>query len=255
MGTGHRTPLIEELKAAAPMISVGVLTADMMDLRSQIEEIEAAGVRLLHIDVMDGCFCPMLTFGAPFVKAVKTKLLKDVHLMIEEPVDKIDAIVAAGADIVTVHVESTRHVHRALQRLAEMQNANDPERGIVRGAALNPGTPIETVRPLLDEVDLVVLLAVNPGWGGQKFVASTEARLSALGKMISDAQRDILIGVDGGIKQENIGDVAAMGAEFIVTGSAVFKGGDPAGNAAAMTAEARKGAKSRCSQSPKGSSE
>ena len=254
MGTGHRAPLIEELKAAAPLISVGVLAADMMDLRGQIEGIEAGGVHILHFDVMDGCFCPMLTFGAPFVKAVKTKLLKDVHLMIEEPVDKIDAYVAAGADIVTVHVESSRHVHRALQRLAEMQNANDPERGIVRGAALNPGTPVETVRPLLDEVDFVMLLAVNPGWGGQQFAPSTEARLDALRTMISDAQRDILIGVDGGIKQENIADVAAMGAEFIVTGSAVFKGGDPAGNAAAMATEARKGAERRCSQSPKGSS-
>ncbi|NQT21024.1 MAG: ribulose-phosphate 3-epimerase [Planctomycetes bacterium] len=247
MGTGRRTPLVEELKAADPLISVGVLSADMMDLRGQIDEIEAAGVRILHFDVMDGCFCPMLTFGAPFVKAVKTGLLKDVHLMIEEPVDKIDAYVAAGADIVTVHVESTRHVHRALQRLAEMQNANDPERGIVRGVALNPGTPIETVRPLLDEVNFVMLLAVNPGWGGQKFAASTEARLDALGKMISDAQHDILIGVDGGIKKENIGAVAAMGAQIIVTGSAVFDGKDPAGNAAFMMDEAGKGAGRRTS--------
>jgi len=248
MSAGHRTPLIEELKAAAPMISVGVLTADMMDLRGQIELIEAAGVRILHFDVMDGCFCPLLTFGAPFVKAVKTRLVKDVHLMIEEPADKIDAIVAAGADVVTVHVESSRHVHRVLQRLAEMENVNDPGRGIVRGAALNPGTPVEAVRPLLDEVDLVVLLAVNPGWGGQRFAASTEARLNALRKMIAEAQRDILIGVDGGIKKANIADAAAMGADLIVTGSAVFDGEDPAGNAAFMMAEAKKGAAQRSSQ-------
>jgi len=241
-------PMIEELKAAAPMISVGVLTADMMDLRGQIEEVEAAGVRILHFDVMDGCFCPLLTFGAPFLKAVKTRLLKDVHLMIEEPVDKIDAFVAAGADVVTVHVESSRHVHRALQRLSEMENVNDPGRGIVRGAALNPGTPVEAVRPLLDEIDLVVLLAVNPGWGGQRFAASTEARLNALRKMTAEAGRDILIGVDGGIKKGNIADVAAMGAELIVTGSAVFDGKDPAGNAAFMMAEAKKGAGGRTLQ-------
>ena len=251
MATANRPRLVGELKAASPLISVGVLTADMMDLRREIGQIEAAGVRLLHFDVMDGRFCPSLTFGAPFVKAVKTGLLKDVHLMIEEPVDRIDAFAAAGADIVTVHVESSRHVHQALRRLGEMGNANDPQRGIVRGVALNPGTPVETVRPLLDEVDFIVLLAVNPGWGGQRFAASTSARADALSKMIGEAGRDILIGVDGGIKKENIADVAAMGADVIVTGSAVFDGKDPGGNAAFMMQQARRDAGRQHSQSSK----
>ena len=250
MATGSPPLLIRELRAASPLISVGVLAADVMDLRREIGEVEAAGVRVLHFDVMDGRFCPSLTFGAPFVKAVKTGLLKDVHLIIEEPVDKIDAFVAAGADIVTVHVESSRHVHRALQRLSELQNANDPRRGIVRGLALNPGTPVETVGPLLDEVDIIVLLAVNPGWSGQRFIASTSAKADAVCKMAGEAQRDVLIGIDGGITQKNVGHVAAMGADVIVTGSAVFDGKDPGGNAAFMMREAAREAGRQRSQAP-----
>jgi len=237
-----RSPLVEELKAASPLVSVGVLTADMMDLRGQLKLIEDAGVRMLHFDVMDGQFCPMLTFGPPFVKAIDTPLLKDVHLVIEEPLSQVDAFVAAGADLVTLHVESSRYVHRALQRLGELENVNDPGRGIVRGVALNPGTPVETVRPLLDEIDLVVLVAVNPGWSGQPFASCTSAKLDDLARMFDSVDRDILIAVDGGIKKTNIGAVAGMGVDFIVTGSAVFDGKDPGGNAAFMIETARAGA-------------
>lgn len=237
-----RSLLIEELKAASPLVSVGVLTADMMDLRGQLKLIEDAGVRLLHFDVMDGRFCPLLTFGPPFVKAVETSLLKDVHLVIEEPLDQLDAFVAAGADVVTLHVESSRYVHRALQRLGELENANDPQRGIVRGIALNPGTPVETVRPLLDEIDLVFLVAVNPGWSGQPFAPCTSAKLVDLARMLDGVDREILIAVDGGIKKTNIGTVAGMGVDIIVTGSAVFDGKDPGGNAAFMIEAARLGA-------------
>ena len=133
------------LNGAAPTLSVGVLTANLLDLGAEVRVLEDAGARVVHFDVMDGCFCPMLTVGPPFIKAVKTPLLKDAHLMIDEPLTKVADYVAAGADIVTVHVEATRHLHRVLQQLGQMTNANDPARGIVRGVALNPGTPIEAV--------------------------------------------------------------------------------------------------------------
>jgi ribulose-phosphate 3-epimerase len=220
-------PIVDRLRARAPQISVGLLTADWMALGSQLQLLEDAGVGLVHFDVMDGCFCPQLTLGAPVVAGLKTPLLKDVHLMIEEPLTKVDGFVAAGADIITVHAESTRHVHRVLQAIGKMTNANDPQRGIARGVALNPGTPLEVVDPLLDELEMILLLAVNPGWGGQKFIPSTRERLRALRQRVGD---EILICVDGGITRDNIADVARMGAELIVTGSAVFDGKAPLEN-------------------------
>lgn len=223
--------LVDRFRQSAPQVSVGVLTADWMSLGSQLQLLESAGVGMLHFDVMDGCFCPMLTMGAPVVAGLKTSLLKDVHLMVEEPLSKVDAFVAAGADIITVHAESTRHVHRVLQALGKMTNVNDASRGIVRGVALNPGTPLEALEPLLDELELVVLLAVNPGWGGQKFIAATLERLQRLRETVGDT---ILIGVDGGITKENVGEMARRGVDIIVTGSAVFDGRAPLENARYM---------------------
>lgn len=227
-------PLLEQIRKAAPLISVGILTADLMSLGSDLKLMETAGVKMLHIDVMDGCFCPMMTVGPGFIKSVKTPLLKDVHLMIEEPLDKVESYVAADADMITIHVESCRHIHRVLQKLGEFTNANDPNRGILRGIALNPGTPLEVITPLIDEVEMVFLLAVNPGWGGQKFISSTEGRLSQVRQMLSDAKKDILIGVDGGITRDNIRDIAGMDFDIIVTGSAVFDGKTPLENAKFM---------------------
>jgi len=230
-------PLLGQLRKASPLISVGILTADLMSLGSELKLMEDAGVKLLHVDVMDGCFCPMMTVGPPFIKAMKTSLLKDVHLMINEPLEKLDSYVAAGADMITVHVESCRHVHRVLQKLGEMTNANDRERGILRGIALNPGTPLEVVTPLIDELEMVFLLAVNPGWSGQKFIPATRDRLSQLRQIISNSNRDLLVGVDGGITRDNIADVARMGTNIIVTGSAVFDGKTPLENAKFMVSE------------------
>ena len=227
-------PLLSQLRKASPLISVGILTADLMSLGSELKLMEDAGVKLLHVDVMDGCFCPTMTVGPGFIKAVKTSLLKDIHLMIEEPLDKLESYIAAGADMITVHVESCRHIHRVLQKLGETTNANDSERGILRGIALNPGTPLEVIPPLFDEVDMVFLLAVNPGWKGQKFIPSTESRLKRLRQMIHDAGKDILVGIDGGITRDNIAGVARMGADIIVTGSAVFDGKAPRENAKFM---------------------
>ena len=225
-----------QLRQIVPAISVGVLTADMMSLGSEVRVLEQAGVKLLHFDVMDGCFCPLLTFGPPIIKGVKTGLLKDVHLMIESPLEKMEAFAAAGADMITVHLEACRHPHRVMQVLGQMTNVNEPGRGILRGMALNPGTPVESVEPLLQDVDMVTLLAVNPGWGGQKFIGTTPARVEKLLKLIRESGRDILVGLDGGITQNNVGDAARMGADIIVTGSAVFDGKNAAGNARDMQA-------------------
>ena len=195
---------LELLRAAAPTVSVGVITANLLSLGSEISLLERTGVKLAHVDVMDGCFCPMMTVGPPFIKAIKTSLLKDVHLMIEEPLEKVADYVAAGADIVTIHVEACSHVHRVLQKLGTLTNVNDAERGIVRGVALNPGTPLEALEPLLDELEYILLLAVNPGWGGQKYIPSTTARIARVQRMIADSGKNIILGVDGGITKENI---------------------------------------------------
>ena len=227
-------PLFDELRRASPLISVGMLPADLMSLGSELKLMEEAGVKLLHVDVMDGCFCPMMTVGPVLIKAMKTSLFKDIHLLIDEPLRKLESYVAAGADMVTVQVESCRHIHRVLQRLGEMANANNPDRGILRGIALNPGTPLEVATPLMDELEMVFLLGVNPGWSGQRFIPSTQRRLERLKKMIANTKKDIRAGVDGGITRNNIVDVARMGADIIVTGSAVFDGKTPLENAKFM---------------------
>ena len=225
---------IELLESLCPTISVGMLTANLLSLGSELSLLEQSGVRLLHVDVMDGCFCPMMTVGPPLIQAMKTPLLKDVHLMIQDPLEKLGDYVAAGADVVTVHAESCMHIHRVLQQLGSLQNANDPDRGLVRGLALNPGTPIEVVEPLLDALDLVFLLAINPGWGGQKFLTSTARRIEKLRKRVGTVQRKIFLGLDGGVTRANIVDVAKLGVDIVVTGSAVFDGKAPAENARFM---------------------
>jgi ribulose-phosphate 3-epimerase len=227
------------LRQAAPTISVGVLTADLLALGAELAAIEQAGVQVLHIDVMDGCFTPAMTVGPPFVKAIRTPLLKDVHLMIQEPLGKVGEYVAAGADIVTVHVESCVHVHRVLQHLGTLTNANDPARGIVRGVALNPGTPLAVLEPLLAEIDLVVLLAINPGWGGQSFLPSTVERAARVRDLAARAGRPLLLGLDGGVTRQNVGMVASIGADLVVTGSAVFDGKNAPANARYMLAAVR----------------
>ena len=225
---------VERLRALGPTVSVGMLTADLGNLSRDITVLEGTGVGVVHFDVMDGCFCPMTTIGPPVVKAVRTSMLKDVHLMIEAPLHKVADYVAAGADMVTIHVESERYVRRTLAALAAMENANDPARGIVRGVALLPGTPVAAVEPVLDLADYVLVLAVDPGWGGQKFASPTPERVAALRALIASSGHDVLVGVDGGVTKANIADVAATGADLIVTGSAVFDGVDPDGNARFM---------------------
>lgn len=223
--------VINILKHAVPTVSVGILSADLMNLQREIELLEDEGVLLVHFDVMDGCFCPMTTVGPPFIKNVRTSMLKDVHLMIENPLVKLADYVAAGADIVTVHLESCpRHSYRVFQELEGMPNANDPGRGLVRGVAINPGTPVEAIEPVLDMVDMVTLLAINPGWSGQRFIQATKDRLYKLKRIVEEKDRNILLCIDGGITKDNIAEVAKLPVDIVVTGSAVFDGQDPVCN-------------------------
>ncbi len=231
---------LERLRSLCPTISVGTLTADLMHLGDELALLEQAGVGIVHVDVMDGCFCPAMTVGPPYIKGLHTSLLKDVHLMIDEPLDKLAAYVAAGADIITVQVESAIHIHRVLQHLGSMEHASGPGRGLVRGLALNPGTPLEWLAaPLLDEVDLVVLLAVDPGWSGQTPSPEIYARVAKVKELIAARGREILVCVDGGVTRDNIALLAASGADIVVTGSAVFDGKAAAANARFMLSAMR----------------
>lgn len=225
---------LETLREQAPLLSVGILTADLLSLGSELRLLEESGAKLVHVDVMDGVYCPRMTAGPPLIKAIKTPLLKDVHLMIAEPLGKVREYVEAGADIVTIHPDASAHPHRVLQEMGRMENANDAARGLVRGVALNPGMPLDVLEPLLDELEMVLLLAVNPGWGGQKFAPSTFGRIDKVKERIGKSGREILLCVDGGITRNNIGEVARSGADLVVAGSAIFDGKAPRENARLM---------------------
>jgi ribulose-phosphate 3-epimerase len=220
---------IRRLLRPGPSVSVGMLTADLLRLGEDLAAIGDAGVELVHVDVMDGVFCPQTTVGPPIVRAIPESFVKDVHLMVDEPLEKVADYVAAGAGIISFHVESTKHPHRVLQSLAGS--------GVARGVALNPGTPLGTVEPLLDELELLLVLAVNPGWSGQRFIPATEQKLHDARELIGG--REIALAVDGGITKENVEHVASLGVDVIVTGSAVFDGVAPADNARHMLDVAR----------------
>ncbi len=217
---------LARLRLLCPTLSVGVLSADLLDLGSELERLERLGVGMIHVDVMDGCFCPRITVGDVYVQGLKTPMLKDAHLMVREPLGQLAHYVEAGADIITVHVEAAVHIHRVLQRLGTMEHVAGPERGIVRGLALNPGTPLEWLTaPLLEEVEMISLLAVDPGWSGQRLAPATLYRITKVKERIAASGKDILLCVDGGITRQNIAEVAAAGADVVAAGSAVFAGG------------------------------
>jgi ribulose-phosphate 3-epimerase len=203
-------------------IAPSLLSADFARLGEQIDIVERAGASLLHLDVMDGRFVPNLTIGIPVVKSIShaTRLPIDAHLMIVEPGRYAEEFVKAGAQMVSIHVEADPHAQRTLSAIRSA--------GAKAGIAINPATPLSALDEALKFADYVLLMSVNPGFGGQKFIPESLDKLRRLRKMIDERGANVRIEIDGGIDADNIADVAAAGAEIIVSGSAIFGAADPA---------------------------
>jgi ribulose-phosphate 3-epimerase len=230
--TSSGTQLADQA-GTGPRLSAGVITADLTRLGTEMDVIRGRA-HWAHVDVMDGAFCPQLTVGPSFVRAVaSTGVPVDAHLLVAEPARFLEQVVDAGAEIVTVHAESGRHPHRALQELSQLSAGVRP---VIRGYAINPGTPVQAIEPVLDLVDLVLVLAVNPGWSGQAPAANTARRIAAARELTGAAGHPVLVGVDGGVSLANAAEVAGWGADIVVSGSAIFDGKDAPGNLAAMLA-------------------
>ena len=208
-------------------IAPSILSADFARLAEEVARVEEAGADWLHIDVMDGHFVPNLTVGPPIVEALRkvTTLPLDVHLMMTNPDAFIGEFAEAGADYLTVHVEACPHLHRTVQSIKE--------RGVKAGVTLNPATPAGTLSEIVRDADLILIMSVNPGFGGQKFIPSSLRKIAEVRALIDCTQSQALLEVDGGVKPDNVTEILAAGAEVLVAGSAVFSSHD---YAAAITA-------------------
>jgi len=197
-------------------LAPSILSADFSKLYEDVKKVEDAGVEYLHVDIMDGHFVPNISFGPVVLKSLKgkTNLFTDVHLMIENPDLYIEEFVSAGADIIVVHQEACPHLHRTIQNIKSF--------GVKAGVSLNPATSLQTIEEILPELDMVLIMSVNPGFGGQSFIESSLDKIKRLKKMIDDRGLKIDIQVDGGVKVSNVKKVVDAGANVIVAGSAIF---------------------------------
>ncbi len=209
-------------------IAPSILSADFANLIEDIKKIERGGADYIHVDVMDGHFVPNISFGAPVMKCLngKTSLPYDVHLMIENPDDYIDDFATSQTEFITVHQEASRHLNRTIQKIKS--------RGIKAGIAINPATPVSTLSCVLEDANLILIMSVNPGFGGQKFIQSTVSKVEELAKLKREKGYDFAIEIDGGVTEGNIEMLAKAGAEIAVAGSAVFKAQNPEETVAAF---------------------
>lgn len=205
-----------------PLIAPSLLASDFSDIAGAVKKIERAGGDWVHLDVMDGSFVPPITFGSQMVKAVDsiTDLPLDVHLMIDHPEKHVEDFVAAGADFLTVHAEASVHLHRLLQQIRSL--------GAKPGVSIVPSTPVPLLDEVLSEVDLVLVMSVNPGYGGQSLIPATLRKLEQLRERKETRGYDFKISIDGGVNSQTVSQVRASGAEVVVAGSAFFKAEDPA---------------------------
>jgi ribulose-phosphate 3-epimerase len=205
----------------AHLIAPSLLASDFGNLQRECEMLNNSAADWFHLDIMDGVFVPNISFGIPVIKAINKHTLKplDVHLMIEKPERYITQFKEAGANILTVHYEASTHLHRTLQAIKD--------EGMKAGVALNPHTSVDLLMPLIEEIDLVCLMSVNPGFGGQKFIEGTYRKVSKLKEIITKANVDTKIEIDGGVTSENAKDLIESGADVLVAGSFVFKAENP----------------------------